>query len=852
LGGVVVAKASVDMSNWRPEEKAYSLWLRAAWKEAGDPKEFIRIMIDYLKQTNTLSYVPDKWSVPFKSEADPKWASVDIRRWETGNYNVTQPQQTTNEFLREALIRAVTELVPDPPTAMEWSTFRQVSDAFNTERRKRQERGGKETEPRAVRARDDERHHFLATRPSPAKTIDPVDLGLGSWAFNNDLPPYVQRTADQELAARLKSPGVTAVLGAPKSGKSRSIIEVLQQEHPEALTWWVNPSPTVLPLVVQAAKKAPKAAEQPVFVVLDDAGLIGTDPQHGLTAQRISELSKACTHLIVVIHEETLAGWEHQLTHRTPDALDMQSIGASQEMVDLLHHRVRYSSVLDNDEATPAAEAYVGADARVQGFDLTRLAETFAGVQILLANARKALENPTSIEAALLEAAIDASIAFPFGASLDVLEILAVAHYRRRQPNRPWRPHLLEAAFDALATGITVGSPHAILITTDHTTYRLMDALVPELQHPDRDVLDMLMTRELPEQTINEALYYIGSWHLVQIKFDKARKAWAEAARRGEVNSMLNISAFAHAEGDQRTARMWSERAAEKGSARGMYNLSVLAHEAGDADAARACSELAAEAGSAPAMLDLGILAHEEGDADAARAWWEQAAEAGMTEAMNNLGALADKEGNPDTAYGWWERAAAAGDSMAMANLGIIAFRARDLKTARIWLERAAENGSAEAIVNLGILADEEDDWERAVENGSAEAIVNLGNLAHEEGNADAARAWWKRAAAAGSAEAMYNLGALAHMADDRESARTWWERAAEAGDTTAMFNLGLLAYSEGDLAIAFSWWQRAARAGDANAMEALTDLAADQGDDDEAQRWHALGSVARGDGTPE
>ena len=459
FGGVAVAKTNVDTSNWTPEEKAYSLWLRTSREKAGGAVALVRKIATHLARTGSVEYVPPQWASDFTKEKDITWARRTINRWESGRQRGDQPQQPSDEWLREALIRAVTELVPNPPAAMKWSTFREVSDAFNTERRKRQERGGKETEPRAARKRDDERHHLLATRPSPAKLLDPVDLGLGSWAFDNALPPYVSRTADQELAERLKKPGVTTVVGAPKSGKSRSIIEMLQQEHPEALTWWVNPSPTVLPLVVQAAKEVPKAGEKPMFVVLDDAGLIGTDPKHGLTAQRISELSAACTHLIVVIHEETLAGWENHLFNRIPSDFEGLGIGATHELMELLKHRIRYASVLDDTETLAAAISYEQADSRVQDFDLTRIAETFAGVNTLLGKAHKALETPTSVEAALLEAAIDASIAFPSGSTPETLSALAKTHYRKRQPNRPWRPNALDEAFDALATGITIGSP---------------------------------------------------------------------------------------------------------------------------------------------------------------------------------------------------------------------------------------------------------------------------------------------------------------------------------------------------------------------------------------------------------
>ena len=158
---------------------------------------------------------------------------------------------------------------------------------------------------------------------------------------------------------RLKGPGITTVTGAPKSGKSRSILETLRRQHAEALIWWVNPSPTVLPRVVENAKKA-KGNERPNFIVLDDAGLIGPDPTNGITAQRLTDLASACAHLIVVIHSQALAQWSRQLTEHARGDFTSAGIGVTWELMDLMGQSIRYEPVLDDDEtsswaATPSS-----------------------------------------------------------------------------------------------------------------------------------------------------------------------------------------------------------------------------------------------------------------------------------------------------------------------------------------------------------------------------------------------------------------------------------------------------------------------------------------------------------------
>lgn len=726
------------MSGWKPVEQAYSLWLRAAREERGSAVGLGRALEVYLRKTYRLGPDDDLSALGVETQLTGR----TIGRWEKGTAEKPQPQYPADRWSREALQAVVTELVPAPPVDMEWDSFYQVCEAFAADRLKRIERGAGNLESHAATERNNERHQFLAAWPAPAAEIDPLTLGLGSWAFEGELPPYVTRTADTVLAQRLGLPGVTTVTGAPKSGKSRSILEVLQRQYPDALTWWVNPSPTVLPLVVEAAKKA-KGRERPDVVVLDDAGLIGTDPTAGLTAQRLHDLADACTDLIIVIHTETIASWEHQLTHRTT-GFDTSGQGVSQELMNLLVHRVTYHSVLDDVETGPATRTYDTANDRVKSFDLTRLAETLAGVETLRKQATHILETPTSVEAALLEAAIYASIAFPAGATPEILQTLATAHHKRRQPNRPWRPDHFHDALDTLTTGITTGSPHSILITTDHTTYRLLDALTPELQHPERDILGILNEIVLPDDAREAALLDTGHWHHNRaLAPEMAEAAWLAAA----------------------------------------------------------------DLGSGKAMVKLGFLAAQQHEGRGMRAWWHRAAEAGDADGMYYFGLLLKISGEPHKSYVWWEQAAELGQPEAMSKLGQRASHAGDDQPAEIWWKHAAERGSAEAMFELGLLASKMENresayewWEQAAKKGEKTSLLLLGMRAEEEGDMKAAERYWLEAAVRGDVEAMHGLGRLAEQSGDDESARQWWTSAADAGNVQAMVALAILAAKAGNL----------------------------------------------------
>ncbi|WP_349033927.1 tetratricopeptide repeat protein [Pseudarthrobacter sp. SORGH_AS 212] len=868
------------MSGWTPVERAYSLWLRAAREQKGTAVRLATAVVQHLRKAHGLRPGAKLSELGVKKKID----GAAIGRWEKGTGGTKpQPVYPDEEAVRKALIAVVTDLVPLAPVEMEWVSFQDVCTTFAVERLKRQHRGAGILGSYAARERNKERHQFLAAWPSPAAQIDPIGLGLGSWAFDGALPPYVERTPDYDLAHRIKEPGITTVTGAPKSGKSRSLMEILQQQHPDAVTWWVNPAPTVLPLLVESARKT-KKSERPVFVVLDDAGLIGTDPISGLTAQRLSDLVETCTHLIVVVHDEVIANWEHQLTSRAWHSFESSGMGATRELMNLLRHRISYSSTLDEEEAQSATKVYEDADQRVRGFDLNRLGETLAGVEMLRNQVINLLESPTSVEAALIEAAIDASMSFPTGATFEILGTLAAAHYRQRQPNRPWREHLLFDAFDSLTTGITKGSPHAILVTADHDKYRLLDALAPEFQHPDRATLDTLRGCQLPQEVLNHALLSAAAWYFFHKPEDErivsvwtecaeqgdpramvllalrareakdveaARTWWKRAADHGLEDSMFQLEAaetmrelgnLADLAGDARGARAWWERAAEQGDADSMLLLSRFPFEAGDLEEAVVLWKRAARHGNSTAMLNLGVQAKDAGNLEKAQEWWERAAEIGDASAMHELGNDAYTAGDSDSARDWWKRAANLGNEHAMVMVGLLASQADDIDSARSWLRLAADKGEARAIFELGALDHTAGDlemasfwWQRSADKGNTAAMCALANMAHDTNNLESASDLWERAAEHGSSEAMFNLGT---MASNSKETKRWWHRASNNGDTKAMFHLGALYDKEGNVENAQSLWERAAASGHAASMCLLGELAADTGDTASARNW--------------
>ncbi|MCJ0901766.1 hypothetical protein MTX38_32330, partial [Rhodococcus sp. ARC_M13] len=304
--------------SWTPAQYAYSAWLEAASETRQGPAAVIRAMQKFLTANELLDGLAPKWKVGGT-------VGNDFNQWRKGRKPSWKPTTPDNDALQQALIAVVSDAVPQPPERIQrlgldpdgrWDTFSTVfwavhdaKDASLTSTAK-QAAAGAHSEARARKARD-----LTATEPVSAAELDPKALNLGSWMFDGGVPPYVARTADIQLAERLtaNATGLTVVVGPPKSGKSRSVLETLAGAVPDATVQWVNPAPGVLPALVDLHWKEKNAG--PGVVVLDDAQFLGVNPMDGLTAQRLTELASR-SRLIVIVHEQDLGMWRNQINNR--------------------------------------------------------------------------------------------------------------------------------------------------------------------------------------------------------------------------------------------------------------------------------------------------------------------------------------------------------------------------------------------------------------------------------------------------------------------------------------------------------------------------------------------------------
>lgn len=512
-----------------PVEVAYSAWLRAAREAAGSGAAVVREMQTHLERHGLLGDLPFKWQPEAKYSIERKdrhWHSTAFRQWEKGRKSSPVPGVPDEDVLRDALVAVVSGLVDRVPAdAAGWATFRSVFDALLDERELSRQDSGISARARGQAEREHRDRNILAADPGAAKNLDPLALGLGSWVLDGDLPNYIPRTPDRLLAEQLTGgAGVTVVVGPPKSGKSRSVLQVLQDRVPAAWVWWVNPAPGVLPELVTRTERAGTGDQAPEVIVLDDAHLHGVNPTDGLTHARLTKLARTAR-VVVIVHEADLAAWQRQARDRSPDPdRRMAGIGATVELVDLLTaHRIDYPPVLDDTELATAAAEYDRADHHLDGLDLTRMAEVFASVAQLEDKARSA-QAEGGMNAALVEAAIDATIAFPAGTGRKWLKKLTRIHFRREEPNKDWDTERFERAFDWATTGLAPRSPHAILIRSGlgNEGFRLLDSLTQRLTDVTRD-LRHFEDLDLPAT----AMFYVGVW-FYQVRDPAQALPWME------------------------------------------------------------------------------------------------------------------------------------------------------------------------------------------------------------------------------------------------------------------------------------------------------------------------------------
>lgn len=509
---------------------------------------------------------------------------------------------------------------------------------------------------------------YLAFEPTLSRRIDLVSLALGSWLFSGDIPPYTNRAHDRFLLEALESPQreILVLLGPPKSGKTRSLIEMLRRSTLEAAqVFWLTPSVSAIDEFI---KSVPPGASKSRVIVIDDLQRIR--PESELTIARLGKLQDRGM-VIATLHDTTLDLWKRQIISH----LDSEPIGPRIDAIEIIERNsVRCESELSEMEISEAQSAIQVDEHQFE--DFKHLPSWAASVEQLAAKAKAMRHRP--IEFATINAIIDAKILFPGGASLLSVESIAKYRFIEASPNSVWNTSAWEACLEEVTSGITIGSRHAILmrIAPESDSFLLLDALwthlQPELWMPvglnelgistsqaasaaesaglRSSAINILLAGKLDDDA--EALTLLGDLLQFSNRWDEGRKYYKQAIALGSLWAEVHL---ANLEGN---AGNWPESM--------RINEEFIARHPGTREASIAMFNL----GSAY-MVNVSYRSPLE-DIDLAEHWINKAMKLGNKNyPLNNLGAIEFHRGNYLKAVRLFRKAAKHRDPKAFENLGL-------------------------------------------------------------------------------------------------------------------------------------------------------------------------------------
>lgn len=672
------------------------------------------------------------------------------------------------------------------------------------------------------------------------------------------------RRALQEAVDGSGTP-VVCVYGASKSGKTRTMLEAIRTQLPDAIVIAPEPGRENMQAVLEhgVCERAAGTLGAPVVLWLDDLESSVRVDRAGIGWLQIEELIKAVPSLVIAA---TAGG--RGLASRLPRT-HSEIVDPMRRLLDRAHQELLLAELATEHERG-ALRAVVGANlASKMEEGLGEVA--VAGPELVATLVSKRHRNasdgaPHHDGAALAWAAL---VAFRLG----VTEPLPERFLRTLFACFVDNPELQRFEQGLQWATEPIHAHVALVRRRGQRGFVPYDYVVQHAPERDDAATRCSWTKILRAVSV-EDIVWLGVNASGTDRDDYALDALKRAEELGSEDGALMLGLFLESRGRQKDANQVWERADSRGYAEGTARLARARRAEGKLDEAVQLLAKADRLGHPEGPVDLGKLLLERGDRDGAEAAWRRAVERGSAAGARNLAVfLRDERHDPAGSEAAWRRADDRGDPDAAVSMGLIYQERGDHENAESAFRRADARESPAGARMLGNILFLRGDrvgagqsWTRADERGDAGGAFGVGNRLQEHGDLQGALEAWKRAEARGSAQAAMSIGLHFEKAGDEAAANAAFQRSADLGESQAanhlgvhlrsrgestkaeaalnravelgsdqaLMNLGILHLERGDREIARDFFKRAARSGDrglaAAAVSALQEL-----DDDAA-----------------
>jgi TPR repeat protein len=184
---------------------------------------------------------------------------------------------------------------------------------------------------------------------------------------------------------------------------------------------------------------------------------------------------------------------------------------------------------------------------------------------------------------------------------------------------------------------------------------------------------------------------------------DQARIEQAkEAAKNGDVQAMLALSAFYYQSNEKEESKKWLEMAAEKGNNDAIRNLAIISKEMGDEKGYMKWSQkYALNTNDKNMLASIGGSYLENKNLSEAKKWFERAYNAGEKRVDINIAQINAQQNNMSEALKWYKRVVARGELKANTYIGYIYLEQNKNTDARAYLIKGYNAGNKDAALAI-------------------------------------------------------------------------------------------------------------------------------------------------------